>query len=217
MRNSSLPKKTSDSPTRSHIHWILSSTLLLLAGIGVFLAFTANTQTNTHASSKSRLLQATVPSSAKANQPIGMVPGTTPVGQPTGTPAPSNSTPVSATATPTLLPSTSQPTRSGVFSLAAGGPLPVPESVLHPTNIARLVLNTTLVSVYAGSMAQNPQLGILCVLRESLTSGQLTLQIYQAPHADGPLTILAIQNTKLKLTDTKSEGYFDLATNQFQW
>jgi hypothetical protein len=104
-----------------------------------------------------------------------------------------------------------------VFSLASGGPLPVPETILHPTNIARLMLNTMLISVYAGSMTQNTQVGILCVLRENLTTGQLTLQVYQAPHVAGPLTILAIQNTKLKLTDTKSEGYFDLTTNQFQW
>jgi hypothetical protein len=104
-----------------------------------------------------------------------------------------------------------------VFPLTAGGPLPVPESVLHPTNIARLQINTTLISVYAGSMAQNPQAGILCVLRENLTTGQLTLQIYQSPRADGPLTILAIQQTKLKISDSKSVGYFDLATNTFQW
>lgn len=79
------------------------------------------------------------------------------------------------------------------------------------------MLNTTLISVYAGSMTQNPQAGILCVLRENMTTGQLTLQVYQDPHMDGPLTILAIQDTRLKLTATKSEGYFDLTSNQFQW
>lgn len=198
MRNSSLPKKASDTPTYSHIHWILSATLILLAGISVFLALTVNTQTGTKSSSS----HAATSSSNKTQ--TGILPGTTSTGTP-------------PSVTPTLLPSTLQPTRSGVFSLAAGGPLPVPESILRPTNIARLVLNTTLISVYAGSMAQNPQAGILCVLREGLASGQLTIQVYQAPHADGPLTILAIQNTRLKLSDTKSVGYFDLATNQFQW
>ncbi len=204
MRNSSLPKK-SPAQTHVHIHLILAVTLLLLAIIGVFIALTGH-----RASSPSSLSHTTAPSSEKTDQQAGILPETTPANQSTGIPP-------SATGTPTLLPSTPQPTRSGVFPLTAGGPLPVPESVLHPTNIARLQINTTLISVYAGSMAQNPQAGILCVLRENLTTGQLTLQIYQSPRADGPLTILAIQQTKLKISDSKSVGYFDLATNTFQW
>ncbi len=204
MRNSPLPKK-SPAQTHVHIHWILAATLLLLAAIGVFLALTEH-----RISSPSSLSHAAAPSAEKTDQQTGILPETTPANQPTGIPP-------SATGTPTLLPSTPQPTRFGVFPLTAGGPLPVPEGILHPTNIARLQINTTLISVYAGSMAQNPQAGILCVLRENLTTGQLTLQIYQSPRADGPLTILAIQQTKLKISDSKSVGYFDLATNTFQW
>jgi hypothetical protein len=219
MRNSSLTKKAPASPARLHVHLILTGTLLVL--IGVFLAFTLNSKANTNASSDSGLSRRTAIAtpSEEASQPSSNIPVTKPglASNQTGTPESANDTTASAPATPTLLPSTPQAARLGVFSLSEGGPLPVPESVLHPTNIARLMLNTTLVSVYAGSMTQNPQVGILCVLRENLTNGQLTLQVYQAPHPDGPLTILAIQNTKLKLTDTKSEGYFDLSTNQFEW
>ncbi len=205
MRNSSLPKK-SPAPSHAQIHWILATTLLLLAAVGVFLALTVHTG----ASSPSSLAHGTAPSSAKTDQQAGILPETTPAHQPVGPPP-------SVSDTPTLSPSTPQPTRFGVFPLAAGGPLPVPESILRPTNIARLQINTTLISVYAGSMAQNPQAGILCVLRENLTTGQLTLQVYQSPRADGPLTILAIRQTKLKITDSKSVGYFDLVTNTFQW
>lgn len=207
MRSTSSPKKISHFPTHSPIHWILSVTLLLLIAIGVLLALTVHTQASSSSS------PSTAPSSDKTDQQAGILPETTP----TGTIAYSNGASTSVTATPTLLPSASQTTHSGVFSLAAGGPLPVPESVLHPTNIARLLLNTTLISIYAGSMTQNPQAGILCVLRENLATGQLTLQIYQSPRINGPLTILAIQHTRLKISDTKGEGYFDLATNTFQW
>lgn len=122
-----------------------------------------------------------------------------------------------ASATPTLIASTPQSSQAGVFSLASGGPLPVPQSVLHPTNIARVMLNGTLTSVYAGSLAQNPQAGVLCVLRENLTTGQIALQMYQSPRPEGPLTILSVQNTMLKIADPKAQGSFDLSTNQFQW
>jgi len=120
-------------------------------------------------------------------------------------------------ATPTLVASTPQHTRLGVFALSAGGPLPVPESVLHPTNIARAMLGSTLVSVYAGSMTRNPQAGILCVLREDIMTGELHLQVYQGPQKGGALTILSAQKSVLKVTNTKMQGSFDLNTNMFQW
>jgi len=127
------------------------------------------------------------------------------------------STPVQKVqATPTLIPSTPQSTQYGVFPLSAGGPLPVPESILHPTNIARMQFNSTLMSVYAGSMTHNPQVGILCVLREDVTTGQVQIKMYQAPQAKGALTILAVQKNILTITDsTKAVETFDLNTNQF--
>ena len=66
-------------------------------------------------------------------------------------------------------------------------------------------------------MTQNHKEGILYILSENMTTGQLSLKMYQAPHPEGPLTILSIQQTTLKLTDTKTQGYFNLVTNQFQW
>ncbi len=221
MRNSSSTKKAHVSTSRSHLHWILTAALLPLIGIAAFLVFTPQVATKMKASSDTglSLKTAITPAVKVTNQPTVQTPGTLPglTGKQTGSQGKQNETTALATATPTLLSSTPQTTQLGVFSLTEGGPLPVPETILHPTNIARLMLNSTLVSVYAGSMAQNPQAGILCVLQENLTTGQLNLQVYQDPRADGPLTILAIQNTKLKLTDTTSEGYFDLTTNQFQW
>lgn len=221
MQNSSSTKKRATSPNHSHLHWILPTTLLLLVAIVGILAWTLNAPARMSASSNSGRSQLTaVTPPAKVTTPLtDTTPGAVPAQSNTqaGQPGNQNGTTTLATATPTLLPSTAQPTQLGVFSLSAGGPLPVPETVLRPTNIARLLLNSTLISVYAGSMAQNTQTGILCVLRENLTTGQLTLQVYQSPQVDGPLTILSIQHTKLKLTDTKGEGFFDLTTNQFHW
>lgn len=120
-------------------------------------------------------------------------------------------------ATPTLVPSTPQQTKLGVFPLSSGGPLPIPEGVLHPTNIARVMLHSTLFSVYAGSMTRNPQAGVLCVLQEDITTGALHLQMYQGPQVGGALTILAVQKNILKLTNAKMQGSFDLSTNTFRW
>ena len=126
-------------------------------------------------------------------------------------------TPTAVPATPTLIASTPQQTQYGVFPLSTGGPIPVPETVLHPTNIARTMLNATLISVYAGSMTQSPQIGILCVLREDLTTGQMHITMYQAPQMRGPLTILAIDKNILTITNsTKAIGTFDINTNQFR-
>jgi hypothetical protein len=125
-------------------------------------------------------------------------------------------TPTSVPATPTLIVATPQQTQYGVFPLSTGGPIPVPETVLHPTNIARILLNSTLVSVYAGSMTRNPQAGVLCVLREDLTTGQMHVTMYQAPQERGALTIISIQKNLLTFTDsTMAIETFDLNTNQF--
>ena len=81
-----------------------------------------------------------------------------------------------------------------------------------------LMLNSTLVSIYAGSMTHNPQVGVLCVLREDITTGQLHVTMYQASQMRGALTILAINKSILTVTDsTKAIGTFDLSTNQFHW
>jgi hypothetical protein len=120
-------------------------------------------------------------------------------------------------ATPTLVPSTPQTVQTGVFPLSSGGPPPVSASILHPTNIARTLLNGTLVSIYAGSLAADPQQGVLCILRENLTTGQFNIQLYQSPRRGGPLTIVAIHNTTLNIADSQARGTFDLTTNQFQW
>ncbi len=133
-----------------------------------------------------------------------------------GTQVPTSTPVQKVQATPTLIPSTPQSTQYGVFPLSAGGPLPVPESILHPTNIARTMLSSTLISVYAGSMTHNSQVGILCVLREDVTTGQVQIKMYQTPQERGALTILALQKNILTITDsTKVVETFDLNTNQF--
>ena len=149
---------------------------------------------------------------------------TTPVAKPTmsnklqqATPTQAASSSSTVSATPTLASSSPQTVQTGVFPLSAGGPIPVSESILHPTNIARTTLNGSLVSVYAGSLAADPQQGVLCVLRENLTTGQFNIQAYQSPRRDGALTIVAIQNSTLTITDSQGQGTFDLATNQFRW
>ena len=127
-------------------------------------------------------------------------------------------TPTPTPTQPTLIPSTPQQTQYGVFPLSSGGPIPVPEGVLHPTNIARVMLKATLVSVYAGSMTHDPRIGILCVLREDMTTGQMQIKMYQATQEKGPLTILTVRQNLLTIKDsTNARGTFDLSTNQFRW
>jgi hypothetical protein len=134
--------------------WVLTLAALMFFVFGVFLTFALSLQADTDSSLSKSMSRQTGISTPTADTRLSS--GTTPV---TNLGLPSNQTSSSgstATATPSLIPSTPQPTQLGVFSLSSGGPLPVPETVLHPTNIARVMLNTTLISVYAGSMTQNP-------------------------------------------------------------
>ncbi len=203
--------------------WLLSLIAFLFVLCGVLLTFAHHSQTSTVAKG----ISPRTPIATKALQQSSII---TPVAsqtnakkigpqQPTITPVHTIvvATPTLAVSTPTLIASTPQQTQFGVFALSSGGPLPVPESVLHPTNIARVMIGSTLVSVYAGSMSSNPQAGILCILREDLTTGQLHLQVYQGPQTGGALTILSAQKNILKVANTKMQGSFDLNTNTFQW
>src|SRR5207244_3581201 len=52
-----------------------------------------------------------------------------------------------------------------------------PANVLHPTNIARVFVNSVLMSIYAGSMTQTPAIGALAILQENLTTGQQSLHL----------------------------------------
>ncbi len=104
---------------------------------------------------------------------------------------------------------------TGVFPLTAGGPIPVPANVLHPTNIARINIDNVLVSIYAGSMARTPTIGVLAILRENLTTGEQNLHLYQTAQPVGALTILTAHNTILTFSTAKENGTFNLVTNQF--
>ena len=199
--------------------WLLSLVALLLIVCGALLIFAYHSQASTNTISVPTLTP--IATASKMPQKSSVV---TPVAtqvkpsKKTGTQqltvTPRRTTVV---ATPTPITSTPQHTQLGVFPLSAGGPLPVPESVLHPTNIARVMLGSTLVSIYAGSMTRNPQTGILCVLQENLTTGELHLQMHQGPQTGGALTILSVQNNILKIANTKTQGSFDLTTNTFKW
>ena len=196
--------------------WFLLLIAFLFVICGVLLTFTLHSQASTNMSPQVHATAVTkVPQQASVVTPVASQES---VNKKMG-PLPPTMTPVRTivVATPTLITSTPQQTQFGVFALSAGGPLPVPESILHPTNIARVMLGSTLVSVYAGSMASNPQAGILCVLREDITTGQLHLQVYQGPQTGGALTILSVQKSVLKVANTKMQGSFDLNTNTFQW
>jgi hypothetical protein len=104
---------------------------------------------------------------------------------------------------------------TGIFPLSAGGPIPVPANVLHPSNIARVVVTNVLTSIYAGSMTRAPATGALAILREDLTTGQQSLHIYQTSQPVGTLTILAVHNDILTLSTPKAHGIFNLETEQF--
>src|ERR1700732_393780 len=92
-----------------------------------------------------------------------------------------NHSPVTSATYPTSISSDTPVTRqiTGVFPLSAGGPIPVPANVLHPTNIARMVINNVLTSIYAGSMTRTPAIGAIAILQENLTTGQQSLHLYQ--------------------------------------
>ena len=192
---------------------------LLFIGCSILLMYSMTTQAKTSASSDSGTFQSTPMTTPTIGTTAMSTPVTTPTmpsrlqATPTSIPSPSSA----VSATPTLVPSTPQTVQTGVFPLSSGGPIPVSESILHPTNIARTTLNGSLVSIYAGSLAADPQQGVLCVLHENLTTGQFNIQVYQSPRRAGALTILAIQGTTLTLTDSQGQGTFDLATNQFRW
>ena len=213
---------TRRSNTRSRLPLLLTVAALVLVILSVFITFTLHPQTVQTQGTISRqaitqqqvqpITATSVPTKAQGNSSAATVKPTT---TPTHT-TPTNPTPVSTT--PTLIASTPQQTQYGVFPLSTGGPIPVPEGVLHPTNIARALLNSTLVSVYAGSLTPNPQQGILCVLHENLMTGQMHISMYQSPQARGALTILTIRQNILSITDSsKAIGTFDLNTNQFHW
>ena len=105
----------------------------------------------------------------------------------------------------------------GIFSLASGGPIPVPANVLHPSNIARVVLHNELMSIYAGAMTRTPTTGAIAVLQENLTTGQQSLNLYQTAQPVGSLTILAIQNEILTFSTSEGHGTFNLNTHQFHF
>ena len=104
---------------------------------------------------------------------------------------------------------------TGVFPLSAGGPIPVPANVLHPTNIARMVVDNVLMSIYAGSMVRTPTIGVLAILRENLATGEQSLHLYQTAQPVGALTILTAHNSVLTFSTPKANGTFNLGTNQF--
>ena len=105
----------------------------------------------------------------------------------------------------------------GVFPLSAGGPIPVPANVLHPTNVARVVVNDVIMSIYAGSMTRSPAIGALAILQENLTTGQQSLHLYQTSQAVGALTILAVHNDMLTFSTPQATGTFNLGTDQFHF
>lgn len=218
MQKHTLPEKQPMPSRRVQFRpiWLLAAALLLFVLCGAFLTFALRSEastTSTPAQTQSALPTQTpqqspviTPTATQGKQTIPLQPVHTPVAIVPAT-----------SATPTLIASTPQNTQFGVFPLSSGGPLPVPESILHPTNIARVMLGSTLVSVYAGSMAANPQAGILCVLRENLTTGDMHVQVYQGPQTGGALTILAVQKSVLTVKNTQTQGTFDLSTNTFHW
>ncbi len=113
-----------------------------------------------------------------------------------------------------------QPTMPlGIFALGAagGGPPPISEEVMRPTNMARLRHDNLIISVYAGSMTRSPQTGALLVLQEDMVTGQETTHLYQTPRPVGALTITAIQGMVLSLSSAAGPGTFDLTTARFQF
>ena len=204
MQKHKITKKT-QFLRRPRSPWLLPMVALAVVLACLFFTVTLHPQASSEAS----------PQANTRGNTIQLLPDTTPIASgATTAPEPLLSTPKSS---PTLVPATQQSTRFGVFPLASGGPLPVAETILHPTNIARTQLNNTLISVYAGALTHEPQTGVLCVLREDLATGQVHMQIYQNIQPKGAITILAIQKHILKISNGKAQGTFDLITNQFHW
>jgi len=116
----------------------------------------------------------------------------------------------------TQTPATPQ-VRTGVFTLDDAGPIPVPANVLKPVNIARTILNDEIYSIYAGSLARQPEVGVLAVLQENTLSGKQNMHIYQSPRHLGALTIQSLQQNVVIFTSADgSQGRFDLFADQFQ-
>ena len=107
-----------------------------------------------------------------------------------------------------------QPT-TGIFPLSTGGPIPVPANILLPTNIARIVSANQLTSIYAGSMARTPAIGVLAILQENLLTGQQSLHLYQTAQPVGALTILALRQSILTIASPQAKGTFNLSTHKF--
>jgi hypothetical protein len=110
----------------------------------------------------------------------------------------------------------SQPT-TGVFSLSAGGPIPIPANVLRPTNIARIVRKNEITTIYAGSLVQTPTTGVLAVLQENLTTGQQSLHLYRTTKPAHALTILSIHQNIVAFSSPTAKGMFNLDSHQFQF
>ena len=172
-------RRSSSRRLRRYAIALFTFAALLFVGCSVLLMYSMTTQAKTSASSDSGTSQQT----SVITHTVGTSVATTPVATPTMSSNPQVTptqtfSPGSAVATtPTLAPSTPQTVQTGVFPLSSGGPIPVSESILHPTNIARTTLNGSLVSIYAGSLAADPQQGVLCVLHENLTTGQFNIQV----------------------------------------
>jgi hypothetical protein len=188
LRNRPLPENRSWqlSGSPQRHHWYTSGWLLLLAGLLLFVGLiTAVIATGLHSSTSS------------ADHSL-----------PTQSPA------FSLTAqagTPTSVPQVN----TGIFSLANGGPIPVPANVFKPVNIARTVLNSEIYSIYAGSMARQPDVGALVVLQENNQSGQQSVHLYQFPHHKGALKIVNLQQNIVTFTTRQGQGSFNLLTDQF--
>lgn len=128
----------------------------------------------------------------------------------------------SVTGTAVPIPASGNHTQSvqqttGIFSLVSGGPIPVPANVLHPSNIARLVLHNELMSIYAGAMTRTATTGVIAILQENLTTGQQSLNMYQTTQPVGTLTILAIHGEILTFSASEGHGTFNLDTHQFHF
>ncbi|HZU67711.1 MAG TPA: hypothetical protein VFA09_10590 [Ktedonobacteraceae bacterium] len=107
---------------------------------------------------------------------------------------------------------------AGVLPLSVGGPIPVPANVFHPTNIARVIVNDVMMSIYAGSMARAPDTGALVILRENLKTGQQSLHMYETTKGVGALTIVGVRNGVVMLDAGNGErGEFDLGRGEFRF
>ena len=120
-------------------------------------------------------------------------------------------------ATPTLIASTPQQTQFGVFALSSGGPLPVPESILHPTKYCAgdAWLNTCFYICWL-NVKQPTSRYSLCLTRRYY-DGSVT-----PTSVSGTSNGRCINNSLGPEKRTESHEYedarfLDLNTNTFQW